>query len=220
MKRWKKHFIRYPVLFSKCRQGFISNDGKEIILYRESQRNHYQFEAIHPFLDGNGRTGRILNILFLIENDLLSQPILYLSRYIVHNKEDYYRLLLKVTEEGDWESWICFMLDAVKVTAEWTIDKVNAIVELQKQTSLYIKDSASKVYSHELVELLFEKPYLRAKDLLEREIYRSRQAGLCCNTQNNLSFDTTRRLDSYWAYQGEQTDLKYYIQLTFLVVDC
>lgn len=137
---------------------------------------HYQFEAIHPFLDGNGRTGRILNILFLIENDLLSQPILYLSRYIVQNKEDYYRLLLKVTEEGDWESWICFMLDAVKVTAEWTIDKVNAIVELQKQTSLYIKDCASKVYSHELVELLFEKPYLRAKDLLEREIYRSRQA--------------------------------------------
>lgn len=137
---------------------------------------HYQFEAIHPFLDGNGRTGRILNILFLIENDLLSQPILYLSRYIVQNKDDYYKLLLKVTIDGDWESWICFMLDAIRVMSEWTIDKVNAIVDLQEQTSNHIKKNAFKTYSHELVELLFEKPYLRVKDLLDRDIYRSRQA--------------------------------------------
>ena len=139
---------------------------------------HYQFEAIHPFLDGNGRTGRILNILFLIENELLSQPILYLSRYIMQNKEDYYRLLLKVTQEGDWESWICFMLDAITITSQWTINKVNAIVELQKQTSEHIKASSQKTYSHELVELLFEKPYLRTRDLIDRGLYRSRQAAI------------------------------------------
>ena len=139
---------------------------------------HYQFEAIHPFLDGNGRTGRILNILFLIENDLLAQPILYLSRYVVQNKQDYYRLLLKVTQEGDWESWICFMLDAITITSQWTIDKVNAIVELQRQTTEHIKASAKKSYSYELVELLFEKPYLRTKDLLDRELFKSRQAAI------------------------------------------
>ena len=139
---------------------------------------HYQFEAIHPFLDGNGRTGRILNILFLIENELLSQPILYLSRYIVQNKEDYYRLLLNVTQNGDWEPWICFMLDAITITSQWTIDKVNAILELQKQTSEHIKISAQKTYSYELVQLLFEKPYLRTKDLIDRGFYRSRQAAI------------------------------------------
>lgn len=139
---------------------------------------HYQFEAIHPFLDGNGRTGRILNILFLIENDLLSQPILYLSRYILQNKEDYYRLLLKVTQDGDWESWICFMLDAITITSQWTIDKVNAIVELQKKTSEHIKTSSQKMHTYELVQLLFEKPYLRTRDLIDRGLYRSRQAAI------------------------------------------
>ena len=139
---------------------------------------HYQFEAIHPFLDGNGRTGRILNILFLIEQKLLDQPILYLSRYIVQNKKEYYELLLNVTRNNDWEAWISFMLDAVRVTAEWTIDKTNAIVELQKATAEFIKINAPKTYSYELLQLLFEKPYLRTKDLLDREIYRSRQAAM------------------------------------------
>lgn len=139
---------------------------------------HYQFEAIHPFLDGNGRTGRILNILFLVEHDLLAQPILYLSRYIVQNKQDYYELLLKVTKDGDWESWICFMLDAIRITSEWTIDKVNAIVELQDKTTAHIKSELHKSYSYELVELLFEKPYLRTRDLQDRKLYKSRQAAI------------------------------------------
>ena len=134
--------------------------------------------AIHPFLDGNGRTGRILNIIFLIEHDLLAQPILYLSRYIMQNKEDYYRLLLRVTQEDDWESWICFILDAITISSQWTIDKVNAIVELQKQTSKHIKESSQKTYSYELVELLFEKPYLRTRDLIDRTLFRSRQAAI------------------------------------------
>ncbi len=81
---------------------------------------HYQFEAIHPFIDGNGRTGRILNLLFLIDKGLLDIPVLYLSRYIIQHKDEYYRHLQGVTLNDEWESWICFMLDAIRETSQWT----------------------------------------------------------------------------------------------------
>lgn len=139
---------------------------------------HYQFEAIHPFFDGNGRTGRILNLLFLIEKDLLPQPILHLSRYFLQNKKEYYGQLHKVTQDGDWESWICFILDAVTISTKWTIAKVNAILALQKQTSEYLKECFQKPYSYQLIELLFEKPCLRTRDLIEKGLYRSRQAAI------------------------------------------
>lgn len=87
---------------------------------------HYQFEAIHPFVDGNGRTCRVLNILYLIDQQLLSAPILYLSRYIVANKEDYYRLLFNVTAKQEWQAWIIFILNAVEQTAKWTAHKIAA----------------------------------------------------------------------------------------------
>jgi len=95
---------------------------------------HYQFEAIHPFADGNGRTGRILNLLFLVERDLLKIPVLYLSRYIIQNKNDYYRLLRELTANDAWEPWILFMLTAVEETALWTRDRVLAIRELSEKT--------------------------------------------------------------------------------------
>ncbi|CAH0530729.1 hypothetical protein CTH30272_03071 [Allocatenococcus thiocycli] len=139
---------------------------------------HYQFEAIHPFLDGNGRTGRILNILYLIEKGMLSQPILYLSRFIVQNKDEYYKLLLDVSRNQDWEPWVCFMLDAIKITADWTFNKVNAVVELQKQTESFIQSEIPKNYSHELVSLLFENPYVRVRNLKEKGILGSRQAAM------------------------------------------
>lgn len=85
--------------------------------------SHYQFECVHPFPDGNGRTGRILNILYLIQPELLSLPILYLSRFILERRDDYYSLLQAVTAEEDWESWILFMLEAVENTARWTTKK-------------------------------------------------------------------------------------------------
>jgi Fic family protein len=88
---------------------------------------HYQFEAIHPFHDGNGRTGRIINILYLVEKGLLNVPVLYLSRHIIQHKADYYSNLRKVTEEGKWEPWILFMLEAVEQTARWTTDKIRQI---------------------------------------------------------------------------------------------
>jgi Fic family protein len=99
---------------------------------------HYQFEAIHPFTDGNGRTGRVLNSLFLVEQGLLPMPILYLSRYIIAHKADYYRLLLDITRSSDqsaWEPWLVFMLRGVEETATWTTTKIGAIRRLAKETA-------------------------------------------------------------------------------------
>lgn len=137
---------------------------------------HYQFEAIHPFTDGNGRTGRVLNSLFLIQEDLLTLPILYLSRYIIQNKLDYYRLLLQVTREQDWEPWLLYVLKGVEETASWTTAKIAAIRALSDQTTEHVRASLPKVYSHELVSLLFELPYCRISNLIEAGIAKRQTA--------------------------------------------
>jgi Fic family protein len=139
---------------------------------------HYQFEAIHPFWDGNGRTGRILNILFLVEKQMLAQPILYLSKFIVENKEEYYRLLLRIMQNNEWEPWICFMLDAIRIMSDWTIEKVNAVVRLQKETAEFVKEQAKNTYSHEIITLLFQNPYVRSRNLTQAGLFKSRQAAM------------------------------------------
>ena len=131
---------------------------------------HYQFEAIHPFTDGNGRTGRVLNSLFLIQEDLLTLPILYLSRYITAHKADYYRLLLDVTREQAWEPWVIYVLKGVEDTAQWTTAKIAAIRALQVATVNHVKQAAPKIYSHELVDLIFELPYCRIQNLTDTGI--------------------------------------------------
>ncbi len=131
---------------------------------------HYQFEAIHPFTDGNGRTGRVLNSLFLIQEKLLSLPILYLSRYIIASKADYYRLLLNVTREQAWEPWILYVLKGVEETATWTTEKIAAIRALQAMTIEHVRKAAPKIYSHELVDLIFELPYCRIQNVVEKKI--------------------------------------------------
>jgi Fic family protein len=139
---------------------------------------HYQFEAIHPFADGNGRTGRILNILFLVEQGLLDSPILYLSRHIIMNKGDYYQLLLNVTKDGNWGDWIMFMLDGVEQTCIWTTDKIKAIRELMQHTSLFVQEKLPKVYSWELVEALFKQPYCRINNLVSSGIAKRQTASV------------------------------------------
>jgi Fic family protein len=131
---------------------------------------HYQFEAIHPFTDGNGRTGRILNSLFLVEQGLLPLPILYLSRYIIANKADYYRLLLAVTREGAWEAWLLYMLRAVEDTAAWTTAKIDAVRTLAGETAEYVRAKLPKIYSRELVDVIFEQPYCRIANLVQARI--------------------------------------------------
>ena len=139
---------------------------------------HYQFEAIHPFEDGNGRTGRILNILFLVEHGLLDSPILYLSRYIIQNKADYYRLLLGVTREQDWTPWILFILDGVEETCTWTTDKIKSIRELMEHTGQFVQKQLPKIYTWELVELLFKQPYCRIGNLVDSGIAKRQTASV------------------------------------------
>ena len=129
---------------------------------------HYQFESIHPFYDGNGRTGRILNILYLIINDLLDIPILYLSSYINENKAQYYKYLNHVNRTDEWEDYILYMLKAAEETANNTIEKINSIKEQLEKTLEIVKEKAPKIYRKELVELLFEQPYSKIEFVVEK----------------------------------------------------
>ena len=137
---------------------------------------HYQFEAIHPFADGNGRTGRIMNILFLLHEDLLDLPILYLSHYILNSKADYYRLLLEVTEKEAWQPWIEFMLDGIADTAVWTTERIKTIKRLMDDTAEYVKISAPGIYSHELNDLIFVQPYCRISNVVDAGIAKRQAA--------------------------------------------
>ena len=128
---------------------------------------HYQFESIHPFYDGNGRTGRIINILYLILNDLLDLPVLYLSSYIIRTKADYYRLLGTVRTEDAWEEWILYMLEGIKQTALESVKKIEAITKLIQQTKVELREKLPKLYSKELLELLFRHPYTKIGFLVD-----------------------------------------------------
>jgi Fic family protein len=139
---------------------------------------HYQFEAIHPFVDGNGRSGRVLNVLFLVERGLLDHPILYLSRYIIATKSDYYRLLHNVTVAQEWEPWVLYMLKGIEETCLWTTDKIRAIRELMRHTGEFIQRSLPKIYSWELVQLLFMQPYSRIQHLVEKGLAKRQTASV------------------------------------------
>ena len=131
---------------------------------------HYQFEAIHPFTDGNGRTGRVINILYLIQEKLLNLPILYLSRHVIAHKADYYGLLLGVTRDQAWEPWLQFMLQAVAETSKWTTGKIAAIRKLAEHTTEHVRARLPKIYTRELVDVIFEQPYCRIGNLVDKGI--------------------------------------------------
>ncbi len=147
---------------------------------------HYQFEAIHPFLDGNGRTGRILNQLMLVEQGLLELPVLYLSRYVIRNKADYYRLLLGVTRNSTWEAWVLYMLEGVRSTAIWTTDKINAIHKLMAHTTDHVRMRAPRIYSRELVELVFVQPYCRIQNIVDAGLGHRQTASVYLKTLVNI----------------------------------
>jgi len=132
---------------------------------------HYQFEAIHPFFDGNGRTGRIINILYLVMKGLLDLPVLYLSKYIIDRRREYYRLLRQVTEKGAWEPWILFALDAIETTADFSRRRILGIRDLMEETLAFARQKLpSRVYSKELIEILFRQPYTKGQFLVEAGI--------------------------------------------------
>ncbi len=139
---------------------------------------HYQFEAIHPFIDGNGRTGRVLNLLYLIDKGLLNIPVLYLSRHIIRNRALYYQYLLEVTARQGWEQWILFILEAVRTTAEWTTAKIRAIRELLDETGAALRERMPRIYSRELAELIFVHPYCRIADVVNANIAKRQTAAV------------------------------------------
>ena len=122
---------------------------------------HFQFESIHPFYDGNGRTGRVINILYLVKEDLLSIPILYLSRYIIRKKESYYRLFQEVRENQNWEDWILFVLKGIETTSKETITLVNSIKDVMFSTKQKIREELPSIYSQDLINNLFHHPYTK-----------------------------------------------------------
>ncbi len=139
---------------------------------------HCQFEAIHPFIDGNGRTGRVLNLLFLVNMGLLDIPVLYLSRHLIHDKAKYYQLLRGVTADQNWEPWVLFILEAIRSTAKWTSSRIESIRGLINQTAATIRERIPKIYSPELTELLFVNPYCRINDVVEANIAKRQTASV------------------------------------------
>lgn len=174
-------------------QELLSAATKEVLNYREALQHGFnlvrkhqlltnnviQFESIHPFYDGNGRTGRIVNVLYLVQNNLLDLPILYLSRYITRNKADYYRLIQAIRDKNtdnasEWEAWVLFMLRAVEVTASDTIALVKGIGQLMGEYKKILRPQFGKYYKHELLNNLFFHPYTKL-EFFQRDMAISRQ---------------------------------------------
>lgn len=131
---------------------------------------HYQFEAIHPFSDGNGRTGRILLLLYLKLSGLLDTPAIYLSEYIMKNKAYYYKCLQDVTEKNEWEAYILYMLDMIEETSNKGLNRLNKITSVMEKTANEIKMKLPKVYSKDLIEILFRLPYTKRQHLIDEKI--------------------------------------------------
>jgi len=129
---------------------------------------HYQFESIHPFYDGNGRTGRIINILYLIMSGLIEKPVVYLSGYVIENKTEYYKLLQEVRTKNNWEGWVLYVLKGVEFASRIALRQVTSINKLLEKTKGKVQKRLPKIYSIELVELLFEQPYCKSEFLESR----------------------------------------------------
>ncbi len=149
-------------------EQFINEDGMcELDPLIKMAIIHHQFESIHPFYDGNGRTGRIVNVLYLVQQGLLDLPILYLSGYIVRNKAEYYRLLQAVRREGDWEGWILFILEGVRAIAEETVGRIGRIAQLMQTFKHECRPILEKGYSHDMLNVLFSYPYTKVEFLAD-----------------------------------------------------
>ncbi len=148
--------------------AFINDDTmSEVDPLTKMALLHFQFETIHPFYDGNGRTGRILNILYLVQQGLLDLPVLYLSRFIIRRKADYYRLLQEVRDKENWEEWILYLLEGVEQTAKETIDIIAKIRNLMQDYKHRIRKELPKIYSQDLLNNIFKHPYTKIEFVME-----------------------------------------------------
>jgi Fic family protein len=161
---------------------------------------HYQFEAIHPFADGNGRTGRILLLLYLKLSGLLNTPAIYLSEYIIKNKTDYYNSLRGVTENNDWENYILYMLDMIEETSKKGLARLNNIITTMTKTSDEIKAKLPKIYSKDLVEILFRLPYTKRQYLIDENIGNPKTVGNYLITLEENGFLTSVKVGKEKLY--------------------
>jgi Fic family protein len=165
---------------------------------------HYQFESVHPFYDGNGRTGRIINILYLVLNHLLNIPILYLSRYIIRTKQDYYRLFQQVRLENAWEEWVIYFLQGIEETSLQTIDMIYGIKTLMTETKGVLQEKLPRLYSRELLDSIFLHPYTKVDSLSEilhitRQTASKHLSALC-----ELNILTKVKINRYNYYVNER----------------
>ena len=175
IRRGNSEFKPGEVIYTPPRgEGIIESKIRNLLSFLQDDNGidpllkmaiaHYQFEAIHPFTDGNGRTGRILNLLYLVEQQLISHPVLYLSRYILQHKNEYYHLLTAVTQRGLWKPWLIFMMEAVEQTSIYTNQMIDEII-LQQASTLQFAKSKLKWYTSEFNDLLFSQPYFKQKKM-------------------------------------------------------
>lgn len=148
-------------------EQYINNDEDEVDPLIKLAVIHYQFESIHPFYDGNGRTGRIINELYLVMKDLLDSPILYLSSYILESKAEYYKRLNEIQQNGNWCEWIIYILKGIQITAERTLQLLKEMNNLIDETTIEMKNKLPKIYSKELVNLIFTEFYTRISSVEE-----------------------------------------------------
>jgi len=162
---------------------------------------HYQFEAIHPFRDGNGRTGRVFNIHYLTQKGLLDLPILFLSRYILDHKDDYYAALAGVSQRGNWENWLLFILMAIEQTSFNTFHKINDIVSVKDSISDFIRKDSRKFKDPEnLTEFLFSQPFTRVKHLVDAGIYAENTARDYLNRLCELQILEKKEIEGHHYY--------------------
>jgi len=179
IKRGQSEFMAGEIIYTPPRgQGVVEEKMKNLLEFLNDHKKypidpllkmvigHYQLEAIHPFTDGNGRTGRILNLLYLVHQELLSHPVLFLSKYILNNKDDYYTNLSGITTRHAWKPWMLYMLTAVEITAKETNQTIDEILNQMNATYLHVKGKL-KWYSLELNQLLFSQPYIKPKKIGE-----------------------------------------------------
>lgn len=165
---------------------------------------HYQFEAIHPFSDGNGRTGRILLLLYLKLSGLLDTPAIYLSEYIIKHKADYYKRLRGVTENNEWEAYILYMLDMIEETSVKGLERLNKITSAMDKTANEIKTKLPKVYSKDLIEILFRLPYTKRKHLIDENIGNPKTVGNYLQTLEEHGFLKSIKVGKEKLYLNEQ----------------
>jgi len=182
----------------------FTNDNDKIDPLIKMAIMHYQFEAIHSFADRNGRTGRILLLLYLKLEKLLDIPAIYLSEYIIENKSNYYKYLREVTEKEKWENYILYMLDMIEVTSLNVINKLDSIIDLMDKIESKIRAEKPKLFTKELLEIIFKLPYTKRKNLIDAKLGTPKTVGNYLMELEKIGILKSRKVGKEKLYVNQQ----------------